>query len=103
MYGGIPEWGTPDISGVIGRVATTDTGAEWFVQIAYWSGLSPNTGKTYDAEPALMLVDGGDTTFDISGPAADLDCWMWNRPTRTDITLDGDVSVFVDVIRSGVQ
>ncbi len=48
-------------------------------------------------------VDPGDATFSVSGTARDLDAWLWNRPTRADISLDGDYARFVEIIRSGVQ
>jgi uncharacterized protein (TIGR03083 family) len=102
MYGA-PEWATSELGGPLGQIATTDTGDSWLVRIGNWSGHSPNTGKSYDGEPYLVVVDSGEPDFRVSGPAADLDCWLWNRPTRTDVTIEGDAAVFLDVIRSGVQ
>ena len=45
MYSGIPAWAQHERSGPLGRVTTTDTGAEWFVQLGSLSGTSPNTGN----------------------------------------------------------
>lgn len=78
MSGGPPGWATttaPD--GPVGRLATTDTGARWVVQVGHWSGTSTNTGNTYTDEPTLLLVPGGPLSFEITGTAGDLDAWMW--------------------------
>ncbi|MGH8860924.1 MAG: maleylpyruvate isomerase family mycothiol-dependent enzyme [Jatrophihabitantaceae bacterium] len=103
MYSGVPGWATPGDPGPAGRIATTDTGASWLVQLGSWSGHSPNSGKTYPAEPTLSIVPSGDAVFEISGTARDLDAWLWNRPTLTEITRSGDYAAFESVIRSGVQ
>jgi uncharacterized protein (TIGR03083 family) len=103
MYSGAPDWATHVVDGPVGRVATTDTGGEWFVQLGRWSGHSPNTGKDYTDEPLLVLVDGGDPVFTVAGSAGDLDAWLWNRPTAGEVRREGDVAGFEAVIRSGVQ
>jgi uncharacterized protein (TIGR03083 family) len=103
MYAGVPEWASSELTGPVGRIATTDAGDSWLVRIGSWSGHSPNTGKTYDAEPFLVVVDSGEPEFRVTGRAADLDCWLWNRPAGGEITTEGDVATFMDVIRSGVQ
>jgi uncharacterized protein (TIGR03083 family) len=102
MYGA-PDWATHDVDGPVGRGAVSDTGEHWLVRIGHWSGHSPNTGKSYVAEPTLTIVDSGEPAFEVRAAAGDLDCWLWNRPTQGEIALDGDVSAFVDVIKSGVQ
>lgn len=103
MFGGYPGWATHTLDGPVGRLATTDTGAQWRVQLGRWSGHSPNTGKDYADEPSLTLVDSGDPSFTISASAGDLDAWLWNRPTLGNVEVDGDASRFEAVIRGGVQ
>jgi uncharacterized protein (TIGR03083 family) len=103
MYSGVPSWGTHTRTGPIGRVATTDTDGDWLVQLGTFSGTSPNTGTVYTDEATITLVDDGEPMFSVSGRARDLDAWLWNRPTLTGITLDGDYGRFVEIIRSGVQ
>jgi hypothetical protein len=104
MYAGVPEWATRADDGAIGRVATTDTGGDWLVRLGHWSGHSPNTGRTYEREPIITVVEDGRPSFEIRGPAADLDRWLWNRPTEGEIVLEGeDAAEFVAVIRTGVQ
>jgi uncharacterized protein (TIGR03083 family) len=103
MYGGVPEWATQTDSGPVGRLATTDTGASWLVRLGTWSGTSPNTGNTYTDEGALTVVESGEPSFEVTGTARDLDAWLWNRATPTDVHLDGDTAAFAELIRSGVQ
>ena len=102
MYSGVPSWGTQTLDGPVGRVATTDTGAGWLVQLGTFSGTSPNTGTVYTDEGTITRVDEGAPTFSVTGPARALDAWLWNRPTLSDITLDGDSAPFVEIIRSGI-
>jgi uncharacterized protein (TIGR03083 family) len=103
MLGGAPGWATTSADGPIGRLATTDTGASWLVQVGHWSGTSPNTQRGYTDETMLVLVDAGEPSFEISGTAGDLDAWIWNRPTLGEILRTGDTSAFGAVIRAGVQ
>ena len=103
MFGGAPGWATSTADGPVGRLATTDTGASWLVRVARWSGTSPNTQRTYANEPMLLLVDAGEPSFEVTGTARDLDAWMWNRPTLSEIRRAGDTSAFETLIREGVQ
>jgi uncharacterized protein (TIGR03083 family) len=103
MYSATPRWANHVLDGPIGRVVTTDTGADWLVQIGHWSGHSPDTGNTYDDEPTLGVVEAGEPSFTISGTSRDVDAWLWNRPTLTDVTREGDTSAFEAVIQAGIQ
>jgi len=103
MYSGVPSWGTQTRSGLVGRISTTDTGGNWLVELGTFSGTSPNTGTVYTDEGTITRIDDGEPTFTVSGVARDLDAWLWNRPTSTDIAVDGDYAQFVEIIRSGVQ
>ncbi|MBE7163625.1 MAG: maleylpyruvate isomerase family mycothiol-dependent enzyme, partial [Williamsia herbipolensis] len=75
-----PGWADWNVDGPIGRIETTDTGDDWTVAIGTWSGHSPDTGKTYDGEYALEVLDAGEPTFTIRGTAAAVDAWLWGRP-----------------------
>jgi uncharacterized protein (TIGR03083 family) len=103
MFGGIPNWATQELDGPVGRLTTTDTGAQWFVQLGHWSGHSPNTGKTYSDEPSVNVIETGEPSFTIAGRAHDLDAWLWNRPTSGEIAIAGDAASLEAVIRGGVQ
>jgi hypothetical protein len=102
MYGA-PGWASPDETGPIGAIATTDTDARWLVQLDTWSATSPNTGTTYTDEKSLTVLSSGEAVFEVSGTARDLDAWLWNRPTLADITREGDCAAFEEMIRTGVQ
>lgn len=105
QFGGAPSWSTRAAdAGPVGRVATTDTNAEWFVRIDRWSGTSPNTGTTYSDEPVLELVETAptDPAFEIAGSAVELDLWMWNRGDEG-VTIRGDATAFIEVVRVGVH
>ena len=89
---GYPVWATWDADGPVGRLRATDSGAEWLVQLGSFSGLSPNTGKTWDHEPSLELVDSAAPTFTVSGTGRDLDAWLWGRPPLAEPVVDGDTT-----------
>lgn len=104
MYGGIPDWATQDLDGPVGAVVASDTGSRWLVQIARFSGISPNSGTTYTDAPTLLTIPTGEASFQVSGTARDLDAWLWNRPTLTDICTEGEGSAqFRAIIRGGLQ
>jgi uncharacterized protein (TIGR03083 family) len=103
MYSTVPGWAEVASPGPVGRVTTTDTGAEWLVQVGSWSGTSPRTGTSYTDEGSLRLVALGAPAFSVSGAARDLDAWLWNRPAREEIQLAGDYERFAAIIRAGVQ
>jgi uncharacterized protein (TIGR03083 family) len=95
MFGGLPEWGTkhPD-GGRTFRVRATDTGHTWLVELVRFTGTSPE-GKEYD-EPDIEVYgadDGRDADATVSGTAADVDCWLWNRPAVGEVSVTGDPAV----------
>jgi uncharacterized protein (TIGR03083 family) len=104
--GGCPPWASYHADGPLGRVRTTDTGADWLVQLGGFSGLSPNTGKTYDHEPCLEIVAAGEPTFTVSATGRDLDAWLWNRPAIVEPVVEGseaDFQAFAAIIAKGVD
>ncbi len=106
LHGGYPPWSTYRADGPIGRLRCTDTGDQWRFRLGAFSGLSPNTGKTYIDEPALDLVDAGEPSFTLSGTARDLDAWLWNRPTLDEPVSNGrddDFQAFAAIIAKGID
>ena len=89
--------------GPLARLAATDTGDEWLVQVGTWSGTSPVSGNTYEGEPCLSLVADGVPAFSITSTARDLDAWLWNRPTISPPVIDGDASTLQAMIAKGLQ
>jgi uncharacterized protein (TIGR03083 family) len=110
MFGGCPPWGhieTAEPAATL-RVRTTDTARSWLVTLASFSGTSPD-GKTYTDEPAIVVEDedpGTEASATIEGTAADLDCWLWGRPTIGALLRTGEESVherFQEIVSQGVD
>jgi uncharacterized protein (TIGR03083 family) len=105
FFGGFPPWSTHTSDGPIGRVVASDTGDEWLVGIGHFSGLSPNTGKTYDREPTLELVESGEPSYSITATAGELDAWIWSRHAFTGPAVEGnraDFDGFGSIIAKGI-
>jgi uncharacterized protein (TIGR03083 family) len=103
MFSEIPDWASHEFDGGIGRVATTDTGAQWLVRTGNLSGTDPDTGKSYTDHPTLTVATDGEPTFELTATARDLDAWLWNRPTLAEVAMSGDYARFVEIIRDGIQ
>ena len=108
MYGGTPEWGTftPNRDQTV-RIVATDTGDSWLVTLGRFTGTDPS-GTSYD-EPdihAAMSGPGAAAGAEISGSAADLDCWLWHRPATGPVERSGDQDVlsrFESAIGPGIE
>ncbi len=96
MYGGAPPWGVfePDDGRTV-RLAATDTGASWLVALGRFSGIDPADESAVDEVDIRVLGEqgNGEEPALISGTAADLDCWLWHRPTVQEIDQTGDAEV----------
>jgi uncharacterized protein (TIGR03083 family) len=93
MYGRLPGWGTfsPAAAGTI-RLRATDTGETWLVTLGQFTGTDPGNGTSSD-EPGIQLADhdpGTRASAEVSGSAADLDCWLWHRPPLFPVHRAGD-------------
>jgi uncharacterized protein (TIGR03083 family) len=96
MYGGAPPWGefTPDPASTI-RFRLTDTGASWFATLGRFVGTDPDDGNVID-DGDLRVAEtdpGTPAAAEIQGTAADLDCWLWHRPTVGEVERAGDEQV----------
>jgi uncharacterized protein (TIGR03083 family) len=93
MYGGVPDWGefSPDPARTL-RVGAADTEASWFVTMGRFVGTEPRSGESFDDDDLRVadLDDGRETAASIIGSAADLVCWLWNRPPIGPIERSGD-------------
>jgi uncharacterized protein (TIGR03083 family) len=96
MYGGVPPWGefTPHAADTV-RVRTTDTGGSWFVTLGWFVGTDPDDGSTVDdSDMRIADTDAGQpAAAELAGSAADLNCWLWHRPTSGEIARTGDERV----------
>lgn len=87
-YEGEPGLTDEPVSGPV-VIATVDAMHAWTVQPVRITG-------TYDGQEIDLLrfrVSDGPSdsaVAEITGTAADLDCWLWNRPTAGEITREGE-------------
>lgn len=110
MYGGIPAWGSfASADGRTVRFQATDTRQSWFVELGRFTGTDPDTDQTYD-EPDIHPAEHDDpqrvAAATITGTAADLDLWLWRRPTLGELTHTGDhevVDQLESIISSGIN
>ena len=88
------------------RFTASDTGCQWFVTLGQMRG--EFRGKTVD-EPTFIAADsdpGEPAAASVTGTAEDLDCWLWNRPTRHRVDHHGDHDVLARataIVHDGVQ
>lgn len=108
MFGGTPDWGRTDPEpGATLRISATDTGQSWVVTLGRFTGTDPE-GTAHD-EPDIVVADtdsGADTLATVSGAAADLDCWLWGRPTLGSVERSGDAQIhgrFQDIVGQGIE
>lgn len=110
MFGGdLPAWGAFDADQTRTlRIQTADTGESWFLSLGQFTGTDPDDQRSYD-QPGIDVADkdpGTETAATISGTAADLDCWLWGRPTQGTIERSGDPTVmdgFDAIIADGIS
>jgi uncharacterized protein (TIGR03083 family) len=110
MFGGdVPQWGTftPGSAKTL-RVHALGTGDSWFVTLGQFSGTDPGDQASYD-QPGIHVSDsdpGEGIGASVSGSAADLDCWLWQRPPLARIDRSGDedlLSRFQSLIAEGIN
>jgi len=109
MYTMVPDWGafTPDPARTA-RVRAADTGHTWLVTLGRFTGTDPASGTNYD-DPDIQTAaadSGQPAGAQISGSAADLDCWLWHRPPLGPVEHTGDPDVlrgFQAAIEPGIN
>lgn len=96
MYGGAPSWGSVRLDQAATlRLRASDTGRSWLATLGTFDGTSPS-GTVYVDEPHVEVVDADGSTAAaaaVEGTAADLDCWLWGRPTVGAVHRSGDGEV----------
>ena len=92
IYGGVPEWGTfTPVSDQAVRLRAPDTDDTWLVTLGRFTGTDPG-GTSYD-EPDIKPADhdpGTEASAEVTGSAADLDCWLWHRSPVQPVERTGD-------------
>jgi uncharacterized protein (TIGR03083 family) len=90
--GDVPDWGTFTLdSGRTVGVHARDTGGSWFVTLGRFTGTDPGDQQSYDEPSIRVSGDPGEgEAASVTGSAADLDCWLWQRPPLGQVELSGD-------------
>ena len=96
MYGYVPAWGifTPGDAEPL-RLRAADTADSWLITLGRFAGTGPGDQQRYD-EPAMLIAgqdQGLPPAATVSGSAADLDCWLWHRPSGAQLERSGDQEV----------
>jgi uncharacterized protein (TIGR03083 family) len=110
MYGNLPAWGgfAPDDNAQAIRLQATDTTGSWLITPGRFTGTDPDDQTSYD-EPAIHAADldqGLTAAAEVSGSAADLDCWLWHRSSGTRLERSGDpraIDRFESAIAPGID
>lgn len=107
MYGGQPSWGrfTPVEAQTV-RVVATDTEHSWLVTLGRFAGVDPDGAAVDEPDLRVATTDwGGEAAATLTGAAADLDCWLWQRPTVGTLERAGDAAVlgtFESITAAGI-
>jgi uncharacterized protein (TIGR03083 family) len=90
MRGFTPEDGlAADPTGEPVTISVVDGMHTWTVGPVHVTGTDTD-GNTWDVH-RMLVTDGSEPSVaEICGTAADLDCWLWNRPTKEAIAFTGD-------------
>ena len=100
MVSGLPAWATFTPDGQRVRLHATDAGREWVMAFGRFRGTSPTSGTEYDEECAELVGAGDqDVSATVSGPAWELELWLWGRGSADGLERDGDQAV-VDRLRA---
>ena len=106
MYGGTPGWATFTATAGPVAIRATDTGGAWDLAIGSINGTDPDSGHTYEDEPAVAVVEGKEPVAEVSADAGTLDAWFWGRAGADAVTQRGDssaVDALAAVVRTGIQ
>ena len=93
MVDGLPTWATFASDDVHVRLACTNADASWTLALGRFSGTSPTSRTTYDEDTAALVPDRADVALTLSGPAWDLDRWLWGRGGLEAIDVSGDAAL----------
>lgn len=91
MHGNHPEWGSFAVGDATVRLGCTDTGEAWVVELGRFTG-TDSDGDAVDTTSwrPLAADDGREVSATITADAADLDLWLWSRPTTKSPVFEGD-------------
>ncbi|TWE12367.1 maleylpyruvate isomerase N-terminal domain-containing protein [Rudaeicoccus suwonensis] len=91
--------------GQVVRIAATDASVAWTLQLGRERGVIPESGEHID-DANFRPVDDIASAATVSGTVADLDLWLWNRPTSGQLTRSGDsdaLQALDEILAAGLQ
>jgi len=108
MFAGVPEWGHIESEpGSTLRIKASDSGQSWMVTLGRFTGTAPEGTPHDDPDIIVAETDSGDeAAATVGGLAADLDCWLWGRPTVGSLERSGDGQVnvrFQEIVDQGID
>lgn len=95
MYGYLPPWGSFDPLPHYLEFRLTDADTSVWTQIGTFSGTAPD-GQEHAQEKDMHVVADPGMAADVvvTGEAAAVDAWLWQRRDDAGITVTGDAAVF---------
>lgn len=107
MFTAAPAWADFAAASGAVQIHSTDTDDRWLVLPGRLTGTEPDSRTRVDEGSMQLLgADAGQPAATVRGAAADLDHWLWNRPTSAPLESDGDpaaLRALGDVIAEGLQ
>jgi uncharacterized protein (TIGR03083 family) len=96
MFGGCPPWGSFEPTGARVDVRVNDTGLTVPVVLGRFTGTDPDSDKEYDEEDLSVRAADPSAAADavVSGPAEELDAWLWHRRGAEQLSVEGDRAAF---------
>lgn len=91
--------------GRVVELVATDADRRWVLQLGRETGTMPDSGGTIE-DPNFRPAPKAAPVATVSGSAADLDLWLWNRPTIGTLGRTGDdaaLDAMDEVLREGLQ
>lgn len=106
MLAGAPDWSefAPDREHIV-QVETSDTDDTWLLQLGHLTGHDPDSRQRID-EQSVQIITQGVPTATIRGRSADLDTWLWGRPSSEPLNSQGNdqtLRAFGELISEGMQ
>lgn len=85
-----PDWATFNADGTTVRIEVP--GRSWSVALGRYTG-TDEAGTPHD-DPALLLTEPtAEPSATITGPASEIDLWLWRRGPLADGAVEGDMAV----------
>lgn len=89
----LPKWGQFQPDGSLAAITCTDADQTWTLAMGRFTGTSPSSDRDYDHPMGLVVEEDGVPEAFVSGPAWQLDRWLWGRGGAETVRLEGSREV----------